>query len=182
MAGSIVLQANRATISPGGSLGRQIRRAQFRRSVGCAEFRPAFQNKQRIAHPQEDILSQERRIAPRKVYTMPVRVRVRTDVLAPAVQQRECTRGERAVATRVPNVLDGETVNISELGIYFKSSEHIAFGEELEICFRLLGELTGRSPEDVRCNARVVHVNASIDAKGTSGIGVAIGRFAKRSP
>jgi hypothetical protein len=126
-------------------------------------------------------MSQERRIAPRKVYTMPVRVRVRTDMFAPAVQRRASARGEQPVATRVLNVLDGETVNISQLGIYFKSSEHVAFGEELEICFTLPGELTGRSSEDVRCNARVVHVNASIDGKGTTGIGVAIGRFAKCS-
>jgi hypothetical protein len=125
-------------------------------------------------------MSKERRVAPRKIYTVPVRFRVRTDVFAPPPQQRAYARDERAAATLAPDaLLDGETVNISALGIYFKSSEHVAFGEELEMSFRLPSELTGRSAQDVRCNARVVHVNASIDGKSTSGIGVAIGRFAK---
>ncbi len=115
-------------------------------------------------------MSKDRRIAPRKVYAMPVQVRVRTEVFAPA-------RGEQIAAT-LPDLQYGETINISELGIYFKSNERVAFGEELEMSFRLPGELTGRGPEKVRCSARVVHVNASIDGKGTSGIGVAIGRFA----
>jgi hypothetical protein len=125
-------------------------------------------------------MSKERRVAPRKVYAAPVRFRVRRDVFAPA-PQRAGARGEQAAATLAPDVLEGETVNISPLGIYFKSGGHVAFGEELELSFRLPGELTGRSPVDVRCNARVVHVNASIDSEGTSGIGAAIGSFAKSS-
>ncbi len=122
----------------------------------------------------------ERRIAPREVYRLPVRFRVRRDVFAPA-PQRTRAHGVGADATLASDVLDGETANISHLGIYFKSSGQVAFGEELEISFRLPGELTGRSPLDVRCNARVDHVNASIDGKGTLGIGAAIGRFAKDS-
>ena len=108
---------------------------------------------------------------------MPVQIRVRTEVFAPVPNER--LRGERHAATLAPDSRDGETVNISELGIYFTSKEHIAFGEELEMYFRLPSELTGRGPEKVRCSARVVHVNASIDGTGTSGIGVAIGRFAR---
>ena len=125
-------------------------------------------------------MSKERRIAPRKVFTAPVRVRVRRDVFAPA-PPRAGARGEQGAETLAPDVLEGETINISHLGIYFKSSGHVAFGEELEMSFRLPGELTGLSPVDVRCNARVVHVNASIDSEGTSGIGAAIGSFAKSS-
>jgi PilZ domain len=124
-------------------------------------------------------MSKERRVAPRKFCTLPVRFRVRTDIFAPEPQQRAYARGERAAAAFAPSVLEGEAVNISTLGIYFKSRERVAFGEELEMSFRLPGELTGRSAEDVRCEARVVHIDASIDGKGTTGIGVAIGRFAK---
>jgi PilZ domain len=127
----------------------------------------------------EELMSKERRIALRKAYTMPVRIRVRTEVFAPAPIERVLARGERAAATLAPDSRDCETVNISELGIYFRSHEHVAFGEELEMSFRLPSELTGRGPEEVRCSARVVHVDASIDGKGTSGVGVAIGRFAK---
>jgi hypothetical protein len=125
-------------------------------------------------------MSKERRVAPRKVYTAPVRFRVRRDVFAPA-PLRGGARGAQTAATLAPDVLEGETVNISHLGIYFKSSGHVAFGEELEMSFRLPGELTGRSAVDVRCNARVVHVNASVDREGTSGIGAAISNFAKSS-
>jgi hypothetical protein len=128
---------------------------------------------------REELMSKERRIAPRKVYTMPVRIRVRTEVFAPAPIERVHARGERGAATLAPDPPDCETVNISELGIYFKSNEQVAFGEELEMSFRLPSELTGRGPEKVRCSARVVHVDASIDGKGTLGIGVAIGRFAR---
>jgi len=123
-------------------------------------------------------MSKDRRIAPRKAYALPVQVRVRTEVFAPVPSQRAHARAEQLAATPAPDLLHGETINISELGIYFKSNERVAFGEELEMWFRLPGELTGRGPEKVRCSGRVVHVNASIDGKGTSGIGVAIGRFA----
>jgi PilZ domain len=123
-------------------------------------------------------MSKDRRMAPRKAYMMSVQVRVRTEVFAPAPDHRAHARGEQIAATLDPGLRLGETINISELGIYFKSHERIAFGEELEMSFRLPGELTGRGPEKVRCSARVVHVNASIDGKPTSGIGVAIGRFA----
>jgi hypothetical protein len=123
-------------------------------------------------------MSRDRRMAPRKAYTMPVQVRVRTEVFAPAPDQRAHARGEQIALTLDPDLRIAETINISELGIYFKSNERIAFGEELEMSFGLPGELTGRGPEKVRCSARVVHVNASIDGSGTSGIGVAIGRFA----
>jgi hypothetical protein len=126
-------------------------------------------------------MSKERRVAPRTICTVPVRFRVRTDIFAPKPQQRAYVCRDRISPTSAPDVLYGETVNISAVGIYFKSREHVAFGEELEMSFRLPGELTGRTAEDVRCAARVVHVNASIDGEGTAGIGVAIGRFAKGS-
>jgi PilZ domain len=124
-------------------------------------------------------MSKDRRIALRKVYTIPVQIRVRTEVFAPIPNERVRARDERHAAALPPDPRDGETVNISELGIYFKSKERIAFGEELEMFFRLPSELTGRGPEKVRCSARVVHVDASIDGQGTSGIGVAIGSFAR---
>jgi PilZ domain len=124
-------------------------------------------------------MSNERRITPRKVYTIPVRVRVRTDLFAPAPKRRTDARGDRADAALASDLLEGETVNISELGIYFTSNEHIVFGEELEMFFRLPGELTGRAPENVRCSARVVRVDASVDGRRIAGIGVAIGSFAR---
>ena len=64
MPGSVVLQADCATISPGvRSVGKFVA-PSLGGSVRCADFRPAFGNKQRFAHPREDILSQEPRVAP----------------------------------------------------------------------------------------------------------------------
>ncbi len=58
-------------------------------------------------------------------------------------------------AHRMPEVMrsgrDGETVNLSERGIYFTSREKVNIGEPLEIFFTLPTELTGRSPEQVCC-------------------------------
>ena len=41
--------------------------------------------------------------------------------------------------------------------------------------------LTGRAPEDVRCNARVVRVDENGDTRGMIGIGAAIDRFERTS-
>lgn len=121
----------------------------------------------------------ERRTAPRKSCTVPVRFRVCTEIFAPEPPERVNGRSDQITATRSMGVLEGEAINISELGIYFKTSKQVAFGEEIEVSLKLPGELTGRSPEQVKCSARVVHVKPGIDGKGTSGIGAAIGRFAK---
>lgn len=72
---------------------------------------------------------------------------------------------------------EGETINLSERGIYFKSSHNVDVGAPIELYFTLPTELTGRSPEDVRCHARVVHVDQGVDAYGRTGIGAAIERF-----
>lgn len=124
-------------------------------------------------------MSKERRTALRKPCAVPVRFRVRTEIFAPEPPERTHARGEQFSATRSIGVQEGETINISELGIYFKSTKQVAFGEEIEVSLKLPVELTGRGPEHVRCSARVVHVKPSIDGKGTSVIGAAIGRFAK---
>jgi hypothetical protein len=106
---------------------------------------------------------------------------VLTEIFAPEPPERVRTRGAQYSVTREEGVLEGETINISELGIYFKSSKRVAFGEEIEVCLKLPVELTGRSPEHVKCSARVVHVRTSRDGEGSSVIGAAIGRFAKRA-
>jgi hypothetical protein len=38
-------------------------------------------------------------------------------------------------------------------------------------------ELTGRSAEEVRCSARVVHVESRVDQLGMRGVGAAVERF-----
>lgn len=66
-------------------------------------------------------------------------------------------------------------MNLSERGIYFTSSLKLSVGEPLEMFFTIPSELTGRSAEAVRCDARVVHIDAR--GNGSLGVGAVIERF-----
>lgn len=105
--------------------------------------------------------SDERRFAPRKSCAIPLRFRVLKEEYANAVS-RDAHNAEAAQYARTTAVaeppLEGVTINLSEHGICFFSREKIRVGDPVEVFFRLPRELTGRSPEDVRCKARIVHV------------------------
>jgi PilZ domain len=119
----------------------------------------------------------ERRIAPRKACVVPLRFRVMTRGHRPnenAVSTHEM-RAARASA-RI-GTMEGESVNLSERGIYFKSRERVSIGEPLEMYLTIPRELTGRGAEDVRCRAFVVHVEAQRDTRGMRGVGAAVERF-----
>jgi hypothetical protein len=73
--------------------------------------------------------------------------------------------------------IEGESVNLSERGIYFRSRQRVCVGEPLEMYFTIPRELTGRGAERVRCSARVVHVEPSADTQGLLGVGAAVERF-----
>jgi len=72
---------------------------------------------------------------------------------------------------------DGQLVNLSERGIYFRSREKMSIGQPLEMCLTIPRELTGRMSEQVRCGARVVHVEPRADTQGMLGVGAAVDRF-----
>lgn len=78
---------------------------------------------------------------------------------------------------RVIDMQEGETVNLSERGIYFKTAQKVKIGQAMELYFTLPRELTGRSPEPVRCNARVVHVEQHADERGWTGVGACVEKF-----
>jgi hypothetical protein len=127
--------------------------------------------------------SKERRIAPRKVFSIPIRFRVLSNSLvATTVEAATTAETTREVhMRRAPSGLldscDGETVNLSERGIYFKSPENVQVGDSVEMYFTLPQELTGRRPEEVRCSARVVHVDRNVDSQGFTGAGATVERF-----
>jgi hypothetical protein len=118
----------------------------------------------------------ERRIAPRKDCAVPLRFRILSS--AAGVSHAELVGGgvRQAVAAS-RGIMEGEAVNLSERGIYFRSRERVSIGAPLEIYFRLPRELTGRSAEEVRCSARVVHVEQAESADGLTGIGATVERF-----
>ena len=116
----------------------------------------------------------ERRISPRKDCAVPLRFRILASD-APADSAVVGARPTVAIISR--GILEGEAVNLSERGIYFRSRERVSIGAPLEIYFRLPRELTGRSAEEVRCSARVVHVEQADGADGFSGIGATVEHY-----
>ena len=146
--------------------------------------------------------SSERRIAPRKIFSIPIRIRplaseslsvaagstvlrnaaTSTYTAAPASSASPASSlMNSAVSTwkpvRVLDMQEGETVNLSERGIYFKTAERVKIGLAMELYFTLPRELTGRSPEPVRCSARVVHVEQYSDERGWTGVGASVEQF-----
>jgi hypothetical protein len=120
----------------------------------------------------------ERRTSPRKECTVPLRFRVLANGKnhhAESVRATYETRG--AKTSGYFEAIEGEAVNLSERGIYFRSREEVKVGEPIEMYLTLPRELTGRSPEEVRCSARVVHVESRADQLGMRGVGAAVERF-----
>lgn len=124
----------------------------------------------------------ERRIAPRKNCIIPVRFRVLASVLATGgfADAMDAADKFESLEERKSNVLSavaGETVNLSERGVYFRSRHAVSVGQPIEMYLTLPRELTGRSPEEVRCSAIIVHVEDHADKQGFTGVGASIERF-----
>ena len=119
--------------------------------------------------------AKERRISPRKDCAVPLRFRVLSN--AAVLTNGEPSAAAVGVAVASRGILEGEAVNLSERGIYFRSRERLAIGAPLEIYFKLPREMTGRATEEVRCSARVVHVDDSGNAEGLNGVGATVDRF-----
>jgi PilZ domain len=134
--------------------------------------------------------SDERRIAPRKAFTIPIKFHAQPSGSALATARtaspasgglasgaRTMVSAVAAKPTRVLDMQEGITVNLSERGIYFKSAQKMCLGQSVELYLTLPRELTGRSPEPVRCKARVVHVEPISDERGWTGVGAEVERF-----
>jgi len=120
----------------------------------------------------------ERRNSPRKVCAVPLKFRVAANgrnahaEIAASYGLQEDMKALANAAT-----LDGECLNISERGVYFTSKEALQLGESLEMFFTLPRELTGRQAEQVRCSARVVHIDGETGPQGLRGFGATVERF-----
>jgi hypothetical protein len=121
--------------------------------------------------------NEERRISPRKECVVPLRFRLIVNRNGSHADQEEAEQETAPKVTSYSPSYEGETVNLSERGLYFRSREKLSVGAPLEIHFTLPRELTGRNPEPMRCNARVVHVEQRKDQRGMVGIGAAVERF-----
>ena len=125
----------------------------------------------------------ERRVAPRKSCAIPIRFRSYSNEYVP-VSVGVAAEGGAAKEAKLKRqragyqeTLVGEAVNISERGIGFRSPLKFNVGESVEVFLTLPRELTGRRPEEVRCDARVVHVDAEADPVGMTAVGATVDRF-----
>jgi|SRR5579863_1533897 len=120
----------------------------------------------------------ERRGSPRKECVVPLRFRVVTNDHQSQLDGLRADYENIASKTTIAQAtLEGEVQNLSERGMYFTSREKLSVGAPLEMYLTLPRELTGRTPEQVRCSARVVHVEESTDLRGARGIGAVVNRF-----
>lgn len=119
--------------------------------------------------------SRERRISPRKDCVVPLRFRLVSNAQNAASAQNLSREPIRRLP--IAGTFEGRSVNLSERGIYFTSPEKMTVGQPIEMYFTIPRELTGRMSEQVRCSARVVHVEDHADQYGMLGIGAAVDRF-----
>lgn len=112
----------------------------------------------------------DRRRSPRKVCAIPLQFKLLTNGNANVRATEETPEAHAAQ----PQTAEGQALNVSERGLYFTSAKKLIVGQAIEVCFVLPGELTGRSAEPVKCNARVMHVD---HASNIQGVGVSIDRF-----
>ena len=121
--------------------------------------------------------ARERRMVPRKECTLPLHFRIRDNELEnQPMELYSHPKGDTGASVH-NGMFEGVAMNLSERGIHFKSREKLNVGQPLEVYFTLPPELTGRKTEDVRCNARVVHVEARPDQNGLTMVGAAVERF-----
>lgn len=118
----------------------------------------------------------ERRNSPRKICTMPVRFRVNWNGNSEHAAKLEAARESQIQSSAARMEFVGKALNLSERGVYFTCREKLSIGQALEMYFTLPSELTGRAPENVRCSARVVHVDEDGQA-GLRGIGACVEQF-----
>lgn len=109
------------------------------------------------AGKEETMNSSERRIDTRVNIRVPLRFRVLNDPEA----------AEQAA----------ESENISQRGIYFATNVPLKVGTPLEVSLRMPRELAGKTSSDVRCVARVVHVQPDSGLGGRAGIGLHIEHY-----
>ncbi len=70
-----------------------------------------------------------------------------------------------------------EALNVSRGGFFFASSAPLEIGMPIEAMLRMPAEITGSKAEEIRCNARVVHVRTQPYGDGRVGFGAEIELF-----
>jgi PilZ domain len=109
----------------------------------------------------------DRRIMPRRRVRMPLRFRVLAG--EPACHPIEAGR---PLAGELAQVLTGESLNLSERGVYFLTDFPLDVGAQLELFLPVACEPAAGCASELRCTARVVHREACPDTQIFRGIHV----------
>jgi hypothetical protein len=110
---------------------------------------------------EESMSSSERRLDTRVSVRVPLRFRVLNN---PSAAE------ETAVSE-----------NISQRGVFFWTRVPLRVGTPVELSLRMPQEVAGSVSADVKCVARVVHVQKNVGLGGKSGIGLHIERYEARA-
>jgi len=83
----------------------------------------------------------------------------------------------------IPNSqeLTGESINISQRGILFATAVPLVVGTPLEVSLKMPREVEGHAASDLKCIARVVHVEPNAFLGGKAGIGLHIEQYQARA-
>ncbi len=84
----------------------------------------------------------------------------------------------RQVAEAPRDHFEGETVNVSENGLFFITNHPPQFGAPLDLIVQMPGDTRGEYRTQVRCRARVVRVQ-DIPAANQAGVAVTIEYFVR---
>jgi PilZ domain len=74
-----------------------------------------------------------------------------------------------------------ESENISQRGILFATTFPLQVGTPLEVSLEMPQELAGQTSSDVKCVARVVHIQPDAFFGGRAGIGLHIEKYKARA-
>ncbi len=99
----------------------------------------------------------ERRLLPRRAFTVPVRYRV--------------------LGNDANQMLTGESLNWSDRGVFFTTKHALKVGMPLEMFLKIPYQAGNAASPEVRCAARVVHVKPNVGPDRQSGVGVFVERF-----
>jgi hypothetical protein len=75
----------------------------------------------------------------------------------------------------------GESINISQRGILFATAVPLVVGTPLEVSLKMPREVAGHAASDLKCIARVVHVELNAFLGGKAGIGLHIEQYQARA-
>jgi hypothetical protein len=75
----------------------------------------------------------------------------------------------------------GESINISQRGILFATAVPLVVGTPLEVSLKMPREMAGHAASDLKCIARVVHVEPNAFLGGKAGIGLHIEQYQARA-